>query len=141
MIIQNVSESGFTDISFTVRKEDLARAKKLAAQAGKDLGSKRVLTDDKIVKISVVGIGMRSHAGVAARMFDALASEGVNIQMISTSEIKVSCVVDEKFGELAVRLLHEAFELHVTPKVKKTAVRKSRIKKSTGRSKAETRKK
>ena len=115
MIIQNVSEAGYTDISFTVRKEDLARAKRLARDAAENLGAKGVVTDDKVVKVSVVGLGMRSHAGVASRMFEALSSGNVNIQMISTSEIKVSCVVDKKYGELAVRLLHDEFELHKKP--------------------------
>lgn len=126
MIIQNVSEAGFTDISFTVRKEDLARSEKIAKKTGKALGSKRVLTDAKVVKVSVVGLGMRSHAGVASRMFDTMAKAGINIQMISTSEIKVSCIVDEKYGELAVRILHEAFELGKKPKKKKKAATKKR---------------
>ncbi len=124
MIIQNVSERGHTDISFTVRKEDLARSKKLAQEVAKSLGAENVSTDDKIAKVSVVGLGMRSHAGVAACMFEALSGGGVNIQMISTSEIKVSCVVDEKYGELAVRVLHEAFDLHKKPKSKKTGPKK-----------------
>ena len=120
MIIQNVSESGVTDISFTVRKEDFARARKLADQAARELGALRVLYDDKIAKVSVVGLGMRSHAGVASQVFDTLARGGINIQMISTSEIKVSCVVDEKYGELAIRLLHEAFGLDKAPVKKVT---------------------
>jgi aspartate kinase len=122
MIIQNVSESGHTDVSFTVRKEDRARARKLAEEAGCRLGSDRVVTDDNIAKVSLVGLGMRSHAGVAAQMFEALSKGGINIQMISTSEIKVSCVVDEKYGELAVRLLHETFGLeHPQSRLKKPA--------------------
>ncbi|MFO8058951.1 MAG: aspartate kinase, partial [bacterium] len=112
MIIQNVSEAGYTDISFTVRKEDLARARELAKEASRKLEAEGVTTDDNVVKVSVVGLGMRSHAGVASRMFEALSAGNVNIQMISTSEIKVSCVVDKKYGELAVRLLHDEFELH-----------------------------
>lgn len=124
MIIQNVSESGVTDISFTVRKEDFARAKKIAEQSAKDLGAARVLFDEKIVKVSVVGLGMRSHAGVASKVFETLAGGGINIQMISTSEIKVSCVVDEKYGELAIRLLHEAFGLDKAPAKKKASAKK-----------------
>jgi len=128
MIIQNVSESGVTDISFTVRKEDFARARKIADQAAKDLGAARVLFDEKIVKVSVVGLGMRSHAGVASKVFETLAGGGINIQMISTSEIKVSCVVDEKYGELAIRLLHEAFGLDKAPAKKKPAAKKGKAK-------------
>lgn len=120
MIIQNVSDAGSTDISFTVRKEDLARAKKISRQVAEEVKADRVTTDDKVVKVSVVGLGMRSHAGVASKMFETLAEGGINIQMISTSEIKVSCVVDQKYGELAVRLLHDAFGLKKAPK-KKTA--------------------
>jgi aspartate kinase len=125
MIIQNVSASGHTDISFTLRKEDLARAKKIAETAARDLGADMVVTDDRIAKVSVVGLGMRSHAGVAAQMFSALAAAGINLQMISTSEIKVSCVIEEKFGELAVRVLHETFGLDKPPKT----VKKSKGKK------------
>jgi aspartate kinase len=129
MIIQNVSESGHTDVSFTVRKEDRARARKLAEAAARELGSERVATDDNIAKVSVVGLGMRSHAGVAAQMFEALSKGGINIQMISTSEIKVSAVVDEKYGELAVRLLHETFQLdQPRPRVKKPAKAKGKQK-------------
>jgi len=124
MIIQNVSEAGYTDISFTVRKEDLARAKKISARTAKELRSDRIVTDDKISKVSVVGLGMRSHAGVAAKMFNTLAAGNINIQMISTSEIKVSCVVDQKFGELAVRLLHEAFGLDKPPEISRAAGKK-----------------
>ena len=130
MIIQNVSEAGVTDISFTVRKEDFARARKIAEQSAKDLGAARVLFDEKIVKVSVVGLGMRSHAGVASKVFETLAGGGINIQMISTSEIKVSCVVDEKYGELAIRLLHEAFGLDKAPAAKKPAGKKAAKKKS-----------
>jgi aspartate kinase len=128
MIIQNVSESGVTDISFTVRKEDVARARRIAEQVARELGARRVLCDDKIAKVSVVGLGMRSHAGIAAQIFETLASGGINIQMISTSEIKVSCVVDEKYGELAVRLLHEAFGLEQAPVKKKPAAKKAALK-------------
>ncbi len=133
MIIQNVSEAGFTDISFTVRKEDLARAKKLAREASQKLEAQGVVTDDNVVKVSVVGLGMRSHAGVASRMFEALSAGNVNIQMISTSEIKVSCIVDKKYGELAVRLLHDEFELHkkaASRRASKKAAKKSAKKSS-----------
>ncbi|MFO8058089.1 MAG: aspartate kinase [bacterium] len=138
MIIQNVSEAGYTDISFTVRKEDLPRARELAKEASRKLEAEGVVTDDKVVKVSVVGLGMRSHAGVASRMFEALSAGNVNIQMISTSEIKVSCVVDKKYGELAVRLLHDEFELH-----KKSGGKKSSKKTAgkTGSSKKKTAKK
>jgi aspartate kinase len=130
MIIQNVSESGVTDISFTVRKEDMARARKLTDKIAKELDADRVIYDDKIVKVSVVGLGMRSHAGVASKVFETLASGGINIQMISTSEIKVSCVVDEKYGELAIRLLHEAFGLDQAPvkKAGKKAAKDGKVK-------------
>ena len=111
LIIQNVSETGYTDLTFTVRHEYLARAKKITKQSAESLGSYGVVTDTKIAKVSVVGLGMRSHAGIAVRMFEALADGGINIQMISTSEIKISCVVDEDYGELAVRLLHKTFKL------------------------------
>lgn len=121
MIIQNVSEAGLTDMSFTVRKEDQARAKKIAERTARELGSERVMMDDKIAKVSVVGLGMRSHAGIASKVFEALAAGNVNIQMISTSEIKLSCVVDEKYGELAVRLLHDAFDLARPAGAHKTA--------------------
>jgi aspartate kinase len=125
MIIQNVSEAGFTDLSFTVRNEDLPRVKKIMEQVAEKLGSPRVISDDNVAKVSVVGLGMRSHAGVAAQMFEALSSGGINIQMISTSEIKVSCVVDRKYGELAVRLLHETFHLDKPrPRAKKAVMKK-----------------
>jgi len=136
MIIQNVSEGGRTDISFTVRKEDLARARKISKKVADKLDAERLTVDDKVVKVSVVGLGMRSHAGVAARMFEALAKGGINIQMISTSEIKVSCVVDEKYGELAVRLLHDVFGLKKAAAKKKPAKRaaakKTKKKKAAG---------
>lgn len=141
MIIQNVSEDGYTDLSFTVRGEDLSRVRKITEPAAKKLGATKVLTDDKIAKVSVVGLGMRSHAGVASQMFEALSKGGVNIRMISTSEIKVSCVVDEKYGELAVRLLHEAFHLdnprpRIKKAAKKSAAKKSPAKKGAAKKKA-----
>ena len=111
MIVQNVSNEGLTDFTFTVHRNDYDQAKKTLCKIGKTLGARTCRGDDKIAKISIVGGGMRSHAGVASKMFAALADEGINIYMISTSEIKVSVVVDEKYLELAVRTLHEAFEL------------------------------
>jgi len=115
MIVQNVSEDGHTDVTFTVTRSDLHKAREICERTAVDLGCPGVQWDDQIVKISIVGAGMRSHAGVASRMFATLAREGINIQMISTSEIKVSCVVDAKYTELAVRVLHEAFGLSAEP--------------------------
>lgn len=115
MIIQNTSTSGRTDVTFTVPKGDRVRAIEILQTRCSELAEagEGVTWDDDIAKISVVGVGMRSHAGVARRMFEALSAEGINIQMISTSEIKISCVIQEKYSELAVRALHDAFELHV----------------------------
>jgi aspartate kinase len=112
VIVQNVSHDGMTDLSFTVSRGDLPRAMKiLKDQVKPHIKCKEVTGDERMAKISVVGMGMRSHAGIAAQMFRTLAEEGINIQMISTSEIKISVVVDEKYAELAVRVLHKAFEL------------------------------
>jgi aspartate kinase len=111
MIVQNVGADGATDFTFTVHRNDFAKAKEALKQAAEELGNPEIIGDDKIAKISLVGVGMRSHAGVASKMFQTLAAEGVNITMISTSEIKVSVVVAEKYLELAVRALHQAFEL------------------------------
>jgi len=111
MILQNVSEDGFTDFTFTVAKADFKKALLITKAAAGEINARDVLTDENISKVSVVGLGMRSHAGVATKMFETLAKEGINIQMISTSEIKVSVVVDAKYTELAVRVLHDAFEL------------------------------
>ena len=112
VIVQNVSHDGMTDLSFTVSRGDLPRALQiLNGQVKPHIKCKEVTGDDRMAKISVVGMGMRSHAGIAAQMFRTLAEEGINIQMISTSEIKISVVVDEKYAELAVRVLHKAFEL------------------------------
>jgi len=112
VIVQNVSHDGMTDLSFTVSRGDMARALKiLKEQVKPHIGCKEVSGDDRMAKVSIVGVGMRSHAGIAAQMFRTLAEEGINIQMISTSEIKISVVVDEKYAELAVRVLHKAFEL------------------------------
>jgi aspartate kinase len=114
MIIQNISQDGHTDISFTVAKPDLQKALQIVDSVSREIGAEKVLSDEKIAKVSIVGVGMRSHSGVASAMFDCLGREGVNIQMISTSEIKISCVIDSKYAELAVRTLHDAFKLGVT---------------------------
>ncbi len=112
MIVQNVAPDGATtDFTFTVHRNDYARALEILNRTASELGAREVSGDDRIVKVSLVGVGMRSHAGIASTMFGALAKEGVNIRMISTSEIKISVVVDEKYLELAVRALHDAFEL------------------------------
>ena len=111
MIIQNVSEDGCTDLTFTVPETDLKRALEVVKEVVSRIGAEDFQYDKDIVKVSIVGVGMRSHAGVAAKMFSVLASEGINILMISTSEIKISCVVSAKYKELAVRVLHDAFEL------------------------------
>ena len=111
MIVQNTSAEGLTDFTFTVKRPDFDEALALLRSASADIGARKVSGDPQISKVSVVGVGMRSHAGVASRVFDALARENINIQMISTSEIKISVVVDEKYTELAVRSLHEEFDL------------------------------
>jgi aspartate kinase len=111
MIVQNVSVDGYTDISFTVDKNDAQKAEKITQKVAQEIGAREVIRDDKIAKVSIVGLGMRSHAGVAGKVFETLANYGINILMISTSEIKISCIIDEKFTELAVRVLHEAFGL------------------------------
>ncbi len=111
MIIQNVGAEGTTDFSFTVNKIDYDKAMKILQDVQKHLGAREVIGDSSIAKVSVVGVGMRSHVGVASQMFRTLAEEGINIQMISTSEIKISVVIDEKYLELAVRILHKAFQL------------------------------
>jgi len=115
MIIQNVSVDGTTDLTFTVSKGDVARAAEIAGAVARDVGAGEIAVDDNVVKVSIVGLGMRSHAGVAARMFRLLADEGINIQAISTSEIKVSCVIHSKYAELAVRTLHDGFDLGAEP--------------------------
>ncbi len=112
MIVQNIAQDGTTDFTFTVHRNEYDRALQILQQTARELGAREVVGKTNIVKISLVGVGMRSHAGIASRMFGALAKEGINIQMISTSEIKISVVVDEKYLELGVRTLHEAFDLH-----------------------------
>lgn len=112
MIIQTSSaEKGYADVAFTVPKTDFPKALQIVKEAIKEIGGKEVLFDENIAKVSIVGVGMRSHSNVAAQMFSALAKEGINIHMISTSEIKISCIIDSKYTELAVRALHDAFEL------------------------------
>ena len=111
MILQNTGRDGMTDFTFTVNRNDFDSALSVLRSRTADLGAREISGDDKIVKVSLVGVGMRSHAGIASKMFEALAAEGINIRMISTSEIKISVVVDEKYLELGVRALHEAFGL------------------------------
>lgn len=117
MIIQNISQGELTDISFTVPKGDAKKAVDIMKKMTKEIGAADVLLNPDIAKVSIVGVGMRSHSGVAAKMFATLAKEGINIMMISTSEIKISCVIDAKYTELAVRALHDAFELGEKVKV------------------------
>ena len=111
MIIQNVSDESQTDISFTVAKEEINKATKIVQDLGKLIKARDITTDTNICKISIVGAGMRSHPGVAAKMFSTLSKENINIIMISTSEIRVSCIIEEKYGELAVRVLHKVFDM------------------------------
>ena len=116
MIIQNVGYDGTTDFSFTVHRNEFVRTMDiLKSQVQPHIGARDVVGGDKIAKVSVVGLGMRSYVGIASKMFRALAEEGINIQMISTSEIKISVIVDEKYMELAVRVLHKSFDLDQTP--------------------------
>jgi aspartate kinase len=117
MIIQNVSQDSLTDISFTVPRGDLKPAITLVRDLAKKVGARTVEVNEAIAKVSLVGVGMRSHSGVAARMFATLSRDGINIMMISTSEIKISCVVEEKYMELAVRGLHQEFELDKPPAI------------------------
>jgi aspartate kinase len=111
MIVQNVGRTGTTDVSFTVLTEDLTKTMKVAKRVAREIGAGEVIKDEGIAKISIVGIGMRSHAGIAARMFKALASNKINIEMISTSEIKISCVISKKHAEMALKTLHDEFDL------------------------------
>jgi aspartate kinase len=119
MIIQNRSvsidtsgeNSHFTDFSFTVPLTDFNKTIELMEAAGQEIGAEKVLGDDNIAKVSIVGVGMRNHAGVASLMFQTLAKERINLSMISTSEIKISCIIEKKYAELAVRALHAAFAL------------------------------
>ena len=111
IIVQTAQQDGRADMSFTVGRADFAAAREAMDRLVPELGLRAVESDDQIAKISIVGVGMRNHSGVAARMFEVLGRDGINIQMISTSEIKVSCVVQAKYAELAVRALHTAFGL------------------------------
>ena len=111
MILQNISADMSTDFTFTVARTDYSRSLEILSEISNDLNAREIKGDDKIAKVSLVGVGMRSHAGVASKMFEVLAGEGINIQMISTSEIKISVVIHEKYLELAVRALHSAFDL------------------------------
>jgi aspartate kinase len=115
MIIQNASVDGMTDFSFTVPRNDYAKALEIARRVQEHIKARDIVGDNKVCKVSMVGVGMRSHVGIASQMFRTLAEEGINIQMISTSEIKISVVVDEKYMELAVRVLHRAFGLDAQP--------------------------
>ncbi|HEX8820830.1 MAG TPA: aspartate kinase [Archangium sp.] len=115
LIVQTASRDGRTDLSFTVGKTDLSKAKEVVERVTRDIHAGGVETDGDVAKVSIVGVGMRNHSGVAAKMFQVLAAEGINIQLISTSEIKVSCLIQSKYTELAVRALHTAFGLDKTP--------------------------
>jgi aspartate kinase len=115
MIVQNIGHANTTDFTFTVHRNDFAKAMALVKSTAATIGAREVIGDDKIAKVSIVGVGMRSHVGVARRMFETLSKENINLQMISTSEIKISVVVDDKYTELAVRALHQAFELDKPP--------------------------
>ena len=112
MIVQNTSEDGLTDVTFTVSKSDFYNTMKVVRDVALEIGAEKVLGDEDISKVSIIGVGMRSHAGVAQTMFETLFRENINILMISTSEIKISCIIEEKYTELAVRSLHKAFGLH-----------------------------
>jgi aspartate kinase len=111
MIVQNISRDGYTDMSFTVPRGDHAQAVAALEDVARKVGAQGVVHDERVAKVSIVGVGMRSHSGVASRMFGVLAAEGINIQMISTSEIAISCVIEDKYTELAVRALHDTFEV------------------------------
>lgn len=115
VIVQNVSADGTTDLTFTVHKNDMTKAVAVLEAVAKEIGAREVRSDDKVAKVSIVGVGMRSHAGVASSMFTALAEDRINIQMITTSEIKISVIIDERYLELAVRSLHTAFGLDAEP--------------------------
>jgi aspartate kinase len=114
MIIQNVSVEGITDLTFTITKTDVQQARGITERIASEVGATEVVVDDEVVKVSIVGLGMRTHAGVASKMFRLLADEGINIEAISTSEIAVSCLIRSRYAELAVRALHEGFDLAAT---------------------------
>ena len=128
MIVQNVSAAGITDLSFTVAKDDIAKTKRLIEPLVKEIKAAGLNFDENIAKVSIVGVGMKSHSGVAYKMFDVLAVNRVNIEMISTSEIKISVAIREKDAEKAVRALHDAFGMGVAPK--KAAAKKAPAKKA-----------
>jgi aspartate kinase len=111
MIIQNTRAEGQTDLTFTVPKSDFSNALEIEKKVAKEIGAEDVLGDKNIAKVSVIGVGMKNHSGVASKMFNTLAMENINIMMISTSEIRISCIIEEKYTELAVRVLHTAFGL------------------------------
>jgi aspartate kinase len=111
MIIQNASIEGYTDLTFTVSRKDIKKSYEIIEEVAKEIGAKKIEIDDDVTKVSIIGVGMISHSGVAAKMFSALSGEGINILMISTSEIKISCVIQAKYTELAVSALHDAFGL------------------------------
>lgn len=115
MIIQNTRSGGETDLTFTVAKTDFEEALSITRRVAGEIGATEVLTAESIAKVSVIGVGMKNHSGVAAVMFSALADENINIRLISTSEIRISCMIEEKYAELAVRVLHAAFDLGVEP--------------------------
>ncbi len=115
VIVQNVASDKTTDLTFTVHKNDMDKARKVLETVAQEIGAREVICDSKVAKVSLVGVGMRSHAGVAATMFKALAEDNINIQMITTSEIKISVIIDEKYLELAVRGLHAAFDMDKEP--------------------------
>ena len=119
MIIQNTSIDGFTDLTFTVPEGDLKKTLKIVSAVAQEIGAQQVLSDQDIAKVSIVGVGMKNNAGVAAKMFGALSGENINILMISTSEIKISVIIEDKYGELAVRVLHDAFGLETPPPKKR----------------------
>lgn len=114
MIIQNASIDGYADFTFTIPTTELEKAKKLVSRVAQDIGALEMLAANNIVKVSAVGIGIKTNPGVAARMFKSLSAENINIEMISTSEYRISCVIEEKYGELAVRAVHKAFGLDNT---------------------------
>ncbi len=115
MIIQNTGMDGYTDLTFTVPRGDLKKTLDRLGPIAKDIGAQQVSADEHIAKVSIIGVGMKNHPGIAAKMFEALATQNINIMMISTSEIKISVVIEDKYGELAVRVLHDAFGLEATP--------------------------
>ena len=117
MIIQNMSDDGLTDITFTLPKTQAVEATNIMKQTVKIIKARELSVDSDISKISIVGAGMRSHSGVAAKMFKAFSRENINLMMISTSEIRISCIIETKYTELAVRILHEEFNLKLEPKV------------------------